>query len=430
MRPASLGRPARRLALAACLGSALVAAAGSQAACGPAPRISAATKAEAERLRARMSLDEEAAQVLLVGVSGEGKASLASLALLQSLPVGGVLLFGFNLPPSPEALAPLAASLQDAAAGRALDIPLIVALDHEGGAVFRFKGGGVTRLPPPAEVGARGPGYARALGRAAGRELRALGVNMALAPVVELLDDRNIEFLGNRSYGRDPARVDAAAGAFIEGLQEGGAASVAKHFPGNAAADPHRGEAFIAADRAAYERDYLPRFAAAVKRGVAAVMASHAVLPAIDPERQATFSPILLNRELKGKLGFEGVVLTDDLYMKAVAKDGPPERGAVEALAAGADLLMLSSGGGAERVRDAIVRAVEAGALPRARLDDAVRRILELKLRFDMGADLDPAVRRERQASYAGLLRENARDVARALEESRRAPAAASAGSR
>jgi len=293
---------------------------------------------------------------------------------------------------------------------------LIVVL--RGDAVAR--GGGVTRLPPPLEVGERGPDYARALGLAAGRELRALGVNMALAPVVELLDGANEAFLGNRAYGREAGRVDRAAGAFIQGLQEAGTAAVAKHFPGNAAADPHHGTAVIRASRLDYERDYYPRFAQAARRGVSAIMASHAVFASLDPDRPATFSRPLLDGQLKSRMGFRGVVLTDDLYMRAVRDESPPELGAVQALAAGADMIMLSSGDGALRVRDAVVRAVEAGALARSRLDDAARRILELKLRFGLSADLDPALRAARMAALPEVLRADARDVAAALERASR----------
>jgi beta-N-acetylhexosaminidase len=367
---------------------------------------------EAERLSTKLTLRDEAAQVLLVGISGQARPSRESLELLSSMPVGGVILFGINIPDSPVDLGPFTAALQDAQAGRSAGIPLLVAVDHEGGSVFRFRGGGITRLPPPYEVGTRGTKYARALGRAAGTELRALGVNMALAPVVELVGDGNRAFLGNRSYGRDARRVDAAAGAFIEGLQAGGAAAVAKHFPGNAAADPHKGQSVLDVDEATYERDYLPRFAAAARRGVAAMMASHAILPALDPDHPATLSPRLLDGELKKRLGFRGVVITDDLYMKAILQDEAPERSAVEALAAGADLVMLSAGGAAPRVRDAVVRAVESGVLPRARLDDAVRRILELKLRFRMDEDLDPASRSARLDAFPSLVERHGRELA------------------
>ena len=370
---------------------------------------------EAERLLKRLSLPQEAAQVLLVGVSGQAKPAASSLKLLASMPLGGVLLFGYNVPDEAAALGPFVAALQDASAGAKLGIPLVVALDHEGGSVFRFRGGGITRLPPPELVGERGAEYALALGKASGRELDALGVNMALAPVVELLTDANESFLGDRSYGRSPKLVDEASGAFIEGLQAGGVAAVAKHFPGNAAADPHKGSAILGADRAAYERDLLPRFAAASRRGVAVIMASHAILPAIDPAKPATLSKRLLDGELKRRLDFRGIVLTDDLYMRAVAKDEPPERSAVEALAAGADLLMLGSGDSASSVRDAIVRAVESGALPRSRLDDAARRVLGQKLRFRMADALDSKTRAAKLASFPAMVKEDARLLSSSL---------------
>jgi len=385
----------------------------------PSRAAAARRRDEAGRLLDELGLEGEAAQVLMVGVSGSRALSAESRALLGSMPLGAVLLFGRNVPDEPAGLGALTAELQAAAAGAALGIPLIVALDHEGGSVFRFRGEGITRLPPPLEVGARGPRYARALGEAAGRELKALGVNMNLAPVVELLDERNESFLGDRSYGREAARVDAAAGAFIEGLQARGTAAVAKHFPGNESSDPHRGAALLDVDREGYERGYRPRFEAAARAGVAAVMASHAIVPALDPERPATLSRAALAGELRGRIGFRGLILTDDLYMKAISAGSPPELAAVEALAAGADLLMLSSGSGAHPVRAAIVRAVEEGRLPRSRLRDAARRVLELKLRFGMAQALDPRTRAEALAAYPGLVEEDARAVAAALSASR-----------
>ena len=368
---------------------------------------------------ADLDLESAAAQVLLIGVEGAGKPAAKSLELLARLPVGGVILFGFNMPERPADLADYTAALQDAAGARGAGgsrrdgtsrrdfpsrMPLIVALDHEGGSVFRFKGAGITRIPPAAEVGARGPSYARMLGEIGGAQLRALGVNMALAPVVELLDDRNQRFLGSRSYGRNARVVDRAAGAYLEGLQTSGAAAVAKHFPGNADADPHERLPSLPIDLRTYKRDFEPRFAQAIDRGVAGIMLSHVVCPALDPAKPATISSAYAQAALKKKLGFKGVVLTDDLYMKALAEDSPPERTAVEALAAGADLLMLTWNGRAESVRDAIVRAVNDGLLDRGRLYDAARRVVELKLRFGMAEDLDPAVRAQRARAFPALV--------------------------
>lgn len=385
-----------------------------QGAAGGAPPSAAAGRdysAEASARLARLDLEAKAAQVLLIGVQGAGAPSASTLELLRRTPAGGVVLFGFNMPERPADLGGYVGALQDAAAKNGSGLPLVVAVDHEGGSVFRFKGEGITRIPPPSEVGALGEAYASVLGRAAGAELRALGVNMALAPVVELLTDENKRLLGSRSYGRKASVVDACAGAYIDGLQRGGVAAVAKHFPGNAAEDPHQGLPVLGADRASYERDYAPRFKSAIDRSVAGIMLSHVVFKALDPAGPATLSRAVVTGELKGRLGFRGVAITDDLYMKALSASSSPGRSAVAALDAGADLLMLTAMGGAEPVRDAIVEAVRSGRLPASRLDDAVRKVIELKLRFGMEADLDPAVRARRLAGFAALVEADGRMV-------------------
>jgi beta-N-acetylhexosaminidase len=370
---------------------------------------------------ASLDLEEKAAQVLLIGVEGAGMPSAESEALLERMPVGGVVLFSFNLPGEPADAARYTAALQAASArgwgprnassGRSRSgspIPLIVAIDHEGGSVFRFKGEGITHIPPASEVGERGARYASLLGHAAGAELRALGFNMALAPVVELLTDENKSFLGSRSYGRSGKQTDAAAGAYIEGLQAERVAAVAKHFPGNAGADPHKVLPELRLSRRDYDRDYLPRFASAMRRGVSSVMLSHVVFTAIDPERPASLSPALVRGELRRRLGFRGVAITDDLGMRALTATSAPEKSAVEALSAGADLLMLVDMREAPGVRDAIAAAVKDGRLPAARLDEAVRRVLALKSRFKMDAALDTSARAEALAAFPGIVRENA----------------------
>jgi beta-N-acetylhexosaminidase len=355
-----------------------------------------------------LELEAKAAQVLLIGIQGSGTPARSTIELLERLPVGGVVLFSFNLPESPVDLGRYTGALQDAVGHSTSPLPLIIAIDHEGGSVFRFKGGGITRIPAPSHVGMRGETYALALGRAAGSELRSLGVNMALAPVVELLTEQNKRFLGSRSYGRSPAVVDACAGAYIEGLQDRGVAAVAKHFPGNAAEDPHRGLPVLDIDRSVYERDYAPRFVSASRHGVAGLMLSHVLVESLDEANPVTLSRTIITGELKGKLGFRGLVITDDLYMKALSEKTGPEKTAVSALAAGADLLMLTAMEGAEKVQAAIVQAVKEGVLPAQRLDDAVTRVIELKLRFNLDSDLDPEVRKARLEGFEALVKANA----------------------
>lgn len=205
--------------------------------------------------------------------------------------------------------------------------------------------------------------------------------------------------------------VDAAAGAYISGLQAEGVAAVAKHFPGNAGGDPHKVLPLLDIDRATYERDYLPRFASAIAAGVSSVMLSHVMLGALDPELPASLSPAIVGGELRGALGFTGLAITDDLGMRALSTRSSPERSAVSALAAGADLLMLTDMRLAPRVRDSIVAAVEEGRLPEARLDEAAGRVLELKRRFAMERGLDPEARAKALADFPSIVIEESRRI-------------------
>jgi beta-N-acetylhexosaminidase len=377
----------------------------------PLPPPASSFEGRARLELSKLSLEEKCGQVLLVGVEGEGRPSAAGISLIKNLGPGGILLFGFNVGPEASGLGPFVGGLQDAAASSGAGLPLIVSIDHEGGGVFRFKGG-LTRIPSAAEVGQGGPAYAALLGRRAGLELKALGVNLALAPVVELLDDENAPFLGSRCYGSDAAKVDATAGAYIAGLESAGVAATAKHFPGNANSDPHKSLSTLGAGKKRLEKDYFARFSAARDSGVACVLLSHVLVPAIDSAHPATLSSRLILGELKERLRFDGVALTDDLYMKALAAKIPPERAAVEALAAGADLLMLSDGYAAPKLRDSILAAVKDGRLSEARLDDAVLRILELKLRFSMADGLDPKLRASRLAALSETVAESGREIA------------------
>jgi beta-N-acetylhexosaminidase len=363
-----------------------------------------------------MSLEEKAAQVLLIGVDGSGLPSRPSLELLERMSVGGVLLFAYNLPPETVDTGRFTAALQDAAARGAVSrgekaIPLIVAIDHEGGLVFRFKGAGITRIPSAEIAGKRGERYSRLLGEVAGSELRDLGITMNLAPVVELLSEGNAAFLGSRAYGSSGAIVDAAAGAYIEGLQSESVAAVAKHFPGNAAADPHKVLPKLEVSKAVYERDYLPRFASAIRKGVSSVMLSHVLFEAVDANNPSSLSTKVVRGELRGRLGFRGLAITDDLCMNALSLTLSPEETSVEALNAGADLLMLVDMDKAQQVQAAIIQAVKEGKLSQSRLDEAAYHVLSLKSRFKMDNELDPKLRASRLSAFPLIVEANAKKL-------------------
>lgn len=396
------------VAILLALGAALLLASSSL---GPGPLRSGAYRAEARRILSGLDEGEKVGQVLLVGVGGKARLQANEAASLRELGPGGVVLFGFNIGEDLEALGGMIQGLQATAKASGAGLPLLVAVDHEGGSVFRFKSG-LTHIPAAAIVGGREKAYAQALGEVAGSELKALGFNLALAPVVELSRKDNAQFLGLRSYGSDPVKVDSVAGAFIEGLQSQGVAATAKHFPGNAGVDPHKGLPRLEVGPKSLEETYVSRFRSAISRGVGLVLLSHVVVPTVDPDRPVTLSKKAVTELLKGKLGFKGVVLTDDLFMKALSATLGAEESAVEALQAGADLLMLSDGGEAPRVKAAILKALASGRLSPSRLDDAVLRNIELKLRFQMDGAFDAPARARALAGLPSLVRQDGERLA------------------
>ncbi len=393
----------------------VVAAALALAACDGFPRKAGPATADAVRDRvfaaraaaivARMSDEEVAGQLLLTGVEGSRRLSAASAALLERAAVGGVMLFKYNLGQGSEATrrftdecvaaAVAGERVRDSgAAGGAAEsyrILPFVAVDHEGGSVHRFASD-ATRLPAAATFGAfaekngerAAADAVRETAYRAGLELRALGVTLNLAPVAEASDERSAAFLGDRSYGSDGRLVAAAAGAFVEGMDEAGVACVVKHFPGNAEGDPHRAAPVIALDTEGLGRMVAPFRTVISAARPAAVMVSHAVVEAVDPERPGSLSPAVVSGWLKGDLGFRGFVVTDDLRMGAVALTGrSPSRAAVEAVAAGADLIMTWPKD-LLAVRDALVSAVADGRLPAERFRDAARRVIAAKFRYGL----------------------------------------------
>jgi beta-N-acetylhexosaminidase len=313
-----------------------------------------------------MTDEELVGQALMIGVDGSERLAEASASILRTIRPGAVLLFGYNISPELGTVAALTAAIRGAvevaggaqatvgaqategaqaaggAGAAAIAVPPLVAIDHEGGQVYRFKGG-LTKLPSARAMGRAGLGAARVAGRAAGEELRALGIGMNMAPVAEASTADNLAFLGDRAWSDDPDRAGRLAAAFIRASQAEGTAAVAKHFPGNAEGDPHVGLPVLGVSRAVLEGSYVAPFRRAVQAGVSAVMLSHALVPALDPGRPASLSPSVI-AYLKGELGFRGIVITDDLHMAALSGSGGPEGAALEALKAGVDLLMVSSG--------------------------------------------------------------------------------------
>ncbi len=328
----------------------------------------------------RMSVRDAVGQMFVVSMNGT-EPDYYIEKMIRERNIGGVILFGPNME-SEESTRRLISSLQELSMATEPRIPLFVAVDHEGGAVQHAPW--VEPHPSAAEVGLRGdPGEARRISLGIGRELRRAGVNTDFAPVA---DTGSGAAIGDRSYGSDPELVGRMVAASVEGFREAGVVSAAKHFPnhGPALADSHVGYPSVEHDIDEVLTMDLPPFRAAVGAGVPMVMVGHLVYPAVDPGRPASLSPRAME-VLREKLGFRGVIVTDDLAMEGAKRGGTVAWAAVEAVAAGADLLVVS-GPPQEQADayDAVVAAVNSGKIPRDRIGESFRRIQEIKDRYPM----------------------------------------------
>src|ERR1051325_8729192 len=278
---------------------------------------------------------------------------------------GGVVLFARDIR-SPEQLAELTASLPG----------LLIAVDEEGGDVTRLEAATGSSFPGNLALGAvDDEALTRRVGAAIGGELAAAGVNFDLAPVADVIVDPANPIVGVRSFGSDPALVSRHVAAFVEGLQSVGVAACAKHFPGHgeSLADSHLELPTVETDRETLFARALPPFAAAVEAGVRGVMTAHIRFAAL-ADRPATVSAEVIGL-LRSELGFEGLVITDALEMRAISGTVGLEEGAVRTLAAGADALCL----GADVTREQVqaVQAAIVHGVPEERLREAAARVAE-----------------------------------------------------
>lgn len=269
------------------------------------------------------------------------RLSAADRELLRHPLVGGVILFARNFG-SPAQLAALTGEIR-----RLRSPELLIAVDHEGGRVQRFQEG-FTRIPPMRVLGetrGRDPARARSLAEAMGyviaAELLAHGVDFSFAPVVDV-DFGSSSVIGDRAFSDEPAGIAELAGGFIDGLAAGGAAAVAKHFPGHGyvRADSHVAVPVDERELAAIEAADLLPYRELIRRGLGGVMPAHVIYSKVD-SRPAGFSPVWLKDVLRGRLGFRGMIFSDDLSMEgASVAGGVVERGAA-ALAAGCDMVLV-----------------------------------------------------------------------------------------
>jgi beta-N-acetylhexosaminidase len=318
-----------------------------------------------------------AGQLLSVGFDGT-TAPDSLRARVAASEIGGVMLFRPNIA-DPGQVATLVAALRREAPA---DTPLLVSIDQEGGVVQRVRAP-ATVWPPMLAVGAAGdPARTAAVGRALGEELAALGVGWDFAPVLDVHTNPANPVIGNRAFGTTPGAVAAQAIAFWRGLRGAGLVGCGKHFPGHGdtQADSHFELPVVPHDLERLRRVELAPFAAAAAAGIEALMTAHVLYPALDPDRPATLSRRIATELLRGELGFRGVLVSDDLGMKAVADRYPVEELATGAIAAGCDHLLIREPEARQVAAfEAIVRAAEARADFRARVEESAARVAALK---------------------------------------------------
>jgi len=331
------------------------------------------------------SLESLALGVLLPSFSGT-TVSPAVVGVLEE-GLGGLCLFGSNTADGPDAVAAYTATVRGASPYA------VVAVDEEGGDVTRLHVPDGSPVLGPLALGAAGdPELTRAVGRSIGLELAALGITLDLGPVADVNSNPDNPVIGTRSFGSSAPDVTAHVAAWTTGLQSAGVAACAKHFPGHGdtGEDSHLALPVLSVDLSELvERELLP-FAAAVDAGVAAVMTSHVVVPALDALPATLSAPVL--GLLRDRLGFSGVIVSDALDMAgASAGRGIPEA-AVLSVAAGTDLLCIGAGNSVAQVREvqaALVDAVRSGRLAEERLAEAAAGVRRMAVPASTGPELD-----------------------------------------
>lgn len=344
----------------------------------------------AARLAAAMTNEELLGQVFFLGWQGVGP-SPDILRWIGSRGIGGVKIFPRNVSDLPS-LARDVAAMQSLATKNRFAIPLFVATDQEGGWVRQIKDE-TSVSPGNLALGASGaPGDAYLTGYYLGRELAALGINMDFAPTADVYSNPEASVIGPRSFGSDPSSTGLFSAAFASGMKSAGVLCTAKHFPGHGSADQdshgHLPKIEVSLDQL-LESDLIP-YRILIREGIPAVMTGHLAFPRIlGSLTPASLSPFFLQSLLRDKLGFQGLVITDDMEMEGVLADGMDTPTAcLRALEAGNDMVLVSHTPATQELTwKALIATARSSKAFRASLRESVTRILATKLRYFRGRD-------------------------------------------
>ena len=363
-----------------------------------------ASQIRVNNLLKEMSLRDKVTQMLMVdfrywdGNTGFTVMNNQVRKIVEDYNFGAVIYFAQNLTDTKQAYS-LTMEMQKAATKDG-GIPLLISVDQEGGSVYRLGSG--TALPGNMALGATGnTSYAKTAGQIIGSELNVLGINTNLSPVVDVNNNANNPVIGLRSYGDDPVMVGNMASAVIEGMSEYNVIGCAKHFPGHGdtATDSHYGLPSVNKSKESLLRCELAPYQVAIEQGIEMIMTAHILYPQLEKDTiiskktgkaeslPATMSDDIITKLLKEEMGFVGVVVTDAMNMAGVANNWGPVEAVVNSVNAGVDMICMpctvhdiNDLPELDAIIDGVISAVEDGTIPTERIDDAVKRILTIKV--------------------------------------------------
>ncbi|MDP4179633.1 MAG: beta-N-acetylhexosaminidase [Bacillota bacterium] len=331
----------------------------------------------------KMTLDEKIGQLVIAGIDGTTIDSNAR-SLIDDYHVGGIILFKDNIQNAAQALE-LINSIKET--NLVNKLPIFVSVDEEGGRVTRMPDE-LKKFPSSQAIGKKNnEETSYKIGAAIGKELKQFGFNLDFAPVLDIFSNPKNKVIGDRAFGKEPELVKKLGVSTMKGLQDENIISVVKHFPGHGdtLVDSHKGLPVVNYDLTRLNKFELIPFREAIKNNADAVMAAHILLPKIDPLYPASLSKNIITNILREEMGFDGVVMTDDLTMGAIEKNYKIENAAVKSINAGCDeTLVCHDYKKVAMVIGALKKAVEEGTISTERLDQSVYRIIRLKNKYNL----------------------------------------------
>lgn len=348
-----------------------------------------AADSDIEEMLGDMTLEEKVCQLFMVtpealtGVGTVTQAGTATQEAVNAYPVGGVIYFSQNLQ-DPDQTRTMLENTQRYAMERT-GIPIFLSVDEEGGQVARVGSNpafGVEKIGNMSDVGSRGDTQeAYEIGSTIGTYLSDLGFNMDAAPDTDVLTNPENQVVKYRSFGSDPELVARMAAAELKGLNDQGIIGMYKHFPGHGGttADSHEGYAYVDDTLEELKSGAFIPFQDGIDNGIQVIMVSHISCPNVTGDNTpATLSEMMITDILRGEMGFDGMVITDALNMGAITAQYSSSEAAVAALNAGADMLLMPED--FQSAYKGVLSAVESGTVSEERIDESVRRILEVKV--------------------------------------------------